>query len=131
MMKPASRMSEMMGRYRTPALASLCAFCAAWMVMMANRYFTQSAADLEGGLGIGADDGSWLTTAYSAAEPIGVAIGCWLAMGLSIRRVLLPAVFLFLAALTALRAAGHPAYTPIWNMASSTSSRVHPTFKAP
>ena len=48
-MKPASRMSEMMGRYRTPALASLCAFCAAWMVMMANRYFTQSAADLEGG----------------------------------------------------------------------------------
>ncbi|MEN3227673.1 MFS transporter [Methylorubrum rhodesianum] len=95
-------MSEMMGRYRTPALASLCAFCAAWMVMMANRYFTQSAADLEGGLGIGADDGSWLTTAYSAAEPIGVAIGCWLAMGLSIRRVLLPAVFLFLAASTAL-----------------------------
>ena len=66
--------------------------------MMASRYFAQSAGDLEGGLGIGADYGSWLSTAYSAAEPIGVAIGCWLAIGISIRRVLLPAIFVFLLA---------------------------------
>lgn len=65
---------------------------------MATRYFTLSAADINGGLGIDADLGSWLTTAYAAGEPVGVAAGCWLVLGLSLRRVLLAAVALFLAA---------------------------------
>src|SRR5271167_4616109 len=45
------------------ALASLSAFCAAWMVMMAARYFGLSAGDIEDGIGVGNDGGSWLATA--------------------------------------------------------------------
>jgi DHA2 family multidrug resistance protein len=81
-----------------PALASISGFSAAWMAMMATRYFGLSAGDINGGIGVGVDSGSWLSTAYSALEPIGVVLGCWLSIGLSIRRVLMPAVALFLAA---------------------------------
>jgi DHA2 family multidrug resistance protein len=81
-----------------PTLASISGFSAAWMVMMATRYFGLSAGDINGGVGVGIDTGSWLSTAYSVLEPIGVALACWLSIGLSIRRVLMPAVALFLAA---------------------------------
>ena len=65
------------------ALASISGFAAAWMAMMATRYFALSADDINGGIGIGVDEGSWLSTAYSACEPIGVILGCWLSVGLS------------------------------------------------
>lgn len=79
-------------------LASASACAAAWMVMLSTRYFSLSANDIGGALGIGIDDGSWLPTAYSTFEPVGVVIGCWLATALSIRRVLLGGVYLFLGA---------------------------------
>ena len=88
-----------LGRVRAaPTLASISAFSAAWMAMMATRYYGLSADDINGGIGIGLDDGSWLSTAYSACEPIGVVVGCWLAGGLSLRRVLLASVAIFLLA---------------------------------
>src|SRR5258708_7888119 len=93
-----------------PALASISGFSAAWMAMMATRYFTLSAGDINGGIGIGVDDGSWLSTAYSACEPIGATAGCWLSIGLSIRRVLLASVALFLlASILPVIAPGFPA----------------------
>ncbi len=82
----------------TNVLASISAFSAAWMVMMATRYFSLSAADINGGIGIGSDDGSWLPTAYSICEPIGVVIGCWLALGLALRQVMLVSIALFMFA---------------------------------
>ena len=81
------------------ALASISGFAAAWMAMMATRYFALSADDINGGIGIGVDEGSWLSTAYSACEPIGVILGCWLSIGLSIRRVLLASVAVFIVAM--------------------------------
>ena len=81
-----------------PLLASASAFAAAWMVMLSTRYFSLSAPDIGGALGIGRDDGSWLPTAYSTFEPVGVVIGCWLANALSIRRVFLGGIYLFLGA---------------------------------
>src|SRR3984893_12674467 len=81
------------------ALASISGFAAAWMAMMATRYFALSADDINGGIGIGVDEGSWLSTAYSACEPIGVILGCWLSVGLSIRRVLLASVAVFIVAM--------------------------------
>lgn len=78
-------------------LASLAAFSAAWMVVMATRYFALQAADVNGGLGVGVDSGSWLSTAYSVCEPIGVILGSWLGMVVSLRRMLLASVALFLA----------------------------------
>jgi DHA2 family multidrug resistance protein len=66
------------------------------MVTLSTRYFSLSAADIYGVLGIGADKGSWLPTAYNAFEPVGVVMGCWLASSLSIRRILLSGISLFL-----------------------------------
>src|SRR5260370_40872058 len=98
-----------LGRVRAaPTWASISGFSAAWMAMMATRYYGLSADDINGGIGIGVDDGSWLSTAYSACEPIGVIVGCWLARGLSLRRLLLAAAAIFL--LAALRAALAPRF---------------------
>jgi MFS transporter, DHA2 family, multidrug resistance protein len=94
----------------TNVLASISAFSAAWMVMMATRYFSLSAGDISGGIGIGSDDGSWLPTAYSICEPIGVVLGCWLALGLALRQVMLVSIALFMfASLLPVCAPGFPA----------------------
>ena len=77
-------------------LSSLAAFCAAWMVVAATRYYALQGADINGGLGVGIDTGSWLSTAYSVCEPIGVVIGSWLGIALSLRRMLLVGVATFL-----------------------------------
>lgn len=82
---------------RNTWLASIAAFSAAWMVVMATRYFALQAGDVNGGLGVGVDSGSWLSTVYSICEPIGVVLGSWLGMVVSLRRMLLAGVALFLA----------------------------------
>jgi DHA2 family multidrug resistance protein len=77
-------------------LASLGGFSAAWMVIMATRYYALQGADINGGLGVGTDTGSWLATAYSVCEPIGVILGAWLGIALSLRRMLLTGVVVYL-----------------------------------
>jgi MFS transporter, DHA2 family, multidrug resistance protein len=77
-------------------LASLAAFSAAWMVEMATRFYALQGSDINGALGVGFDTGSWLATAYSVCEPIGVVIGAWLGIALSLRRMLLAGVVAFL-----------------------------------
>ena len=78
--------------------ASAAAFCAAWMVTLATRYFAVSAVPIDAALRIGRGEASWLSAAYLAGEPLGVMLGCWLALALSVRRVLLAGIVLFLAA---------------------------------
>jgi hypothetical protein len=39
-------------------LASAAAFCAAWMVEMATRYYALQGGDINGGLDVGIDTGS-------------------------------------------------------------------------
>jgi MFS transporter, DHA2 family, multidrug resistance protein len=67
------------------------------MVEMATRYYALQGSDINGALGVGLDSGSWLSTAYSACEPIGVVVGAWLGIALSVRRMLLVGVVIFLA----------------------------------
>lgn len=81
---------------RDGLLASLAALSATWMVIMASRCFALQAADVNGGLGVGVDSGSWLSTAYAVCEPIGVVLGSWLGMALAPRRMLLAGVAAFL-----------------------------------
>ncbi|GAJ29110.1 MFS transporter [Acidomonas methanolica] len=83
--------SEMRGQLLTGS----CGVCAAWMVMMSTRFFALSLPDIEGTLGIGPDEGSWLTAGYLAFEPVGVGLGCWLAVIFSLRRIMLLAITLF------------------------------------
>lgn len=78
--------------------ACVAAIAAAWMTMLGARYAVLGFADVRGGLGLGVDDGSWLSTAYAAGDVGGVVTGCWLATALSLRRVLLGATCLFTAA---------------------------------
>jgi MFS transporter, DHA2 family, multidrug resistance protein len=78
-------------------LSSVAALFAAWMVVMATRYFALQGSDVDGGLGVGTDTGSWLSTAYAVCEPIGVVIGSWLGIALSLRRMLLIGVTVFMA----------------------------------
>ena len=66
------------------------------MVEMATRYFALQGGDINGALGVGIDTGSWLSTAYSVCEPIGVVIGAWLGIILSLRRMLIAGVVMFL-----------------------------------
>ncbi len=77
-------------------LSSVAAFSAAWMVLMATRYYALQGSDINGALGVGVDTGSWLSTAYSVCEPIGVVAGAWLGIALSLRRMLLAGVVIFL-----------------------------------
>src|SRR5580692_12777104 len=79
-------------------LSSVAGFSAAWMVVMATRYFALQGSDINGALGVGIDTGSWLSTTYSVCEPIGVIIGAWLGIALSLRRMLLIGVVMFLIA---------------------------------
>jgi MFS transporter, DHA2 family, multidrug resistance protein len=77
-------------------LSSFAGLSAAWMVEMATRYFALQGGDINGALGVGIDTGSWLSTAYSVCEPIGVVIGAWLGIILSLRRMLIAGVVMFL-----------------------------------
>ena len=77
-------------------LISLSAMSAAWMVGMATRYYAMQAGDINGALGVGVDDGSWLSTTYAICEPIGVLIGTWLGIVFSLRRLLLMGIIGFL-----------------------------------
>jgi MFS transporter, DHA2 family, multidrug resistance protein len=77
-------------------LSSFAGLCAAWMVEMATRYFALQGGDINGALGVGIDTGSWLSTAYTVCEPIGVVIGAWLGIVLSLRRMLIAGVVMFL-----------------------------------
>jgi DHA2 family multidrug resistance protein len=77
-------------------LSSVAGCSAAWMVLMATRYYALQASDINGELGVGNDTGSWLTTAYAVCEPLGVVVGAWLGTALSTRRMLLLGAVLFL-----------------------------------
>jgi DHA2 family multidrug resistance protein len=77
-------------------VSSLAGLSAAWMVVMATRYYALQGGDIDGALGVGSDTGSWLSTAYSICEPIGVVIGAWLGIALSLRRMLLVGVVTYL-----------------------------------
>jgi DHA2 family multidrug resistance protein len=77
-------------------LSGVAGFSAAWMVEMATRYYALQGGDINGALGVGIDTGSWLSTAYAVCEPIGVVMGAWLGIALSVRRMLLVGVVIFL-----------------------------------
>src|SRR5580692_11624860 len=77
-------------------LSSLAALSAAWMVVANTRYSALQGSDINGAMGVGIDSGSWLSTAYSVCEPIGVVVGAWLGIALSLRRMLLSGVVIFL-----------------------------------
>ena len=53
------------------------------------RLTTQGLADIRGALGLGFDDGSWISTIFSAAQMVVTPAAAWMSTVLSTRRVLL------------------------------------------
>ena len=53
------------------------------------RITTQGLADIRGALGLGFDEGSWISTIFSAAQMIVTPAAAWMSTVLSTRRVLL------------------------------------------
>jgi MFS transporter, DHA2 family, multidrug resistance protein len=59
---------------------------AALMAGLNSRVGSLALADIRGALGLGLDDASWLTTAYSTGELIAMPFAAWFAITLSVRR---------------------------------------------
>jgi len=61
-----------------------------------TRVTTFGLADIRGGLGLGFDEGSWLTTAFSASQMVVAPCAAWLSTVLGPRRFLLWASAIFI-----------------------------------
>lgn len=61
-------------------------FLAAMIAGINNRVGSLTLADLRGASGFGLDDGSWITTVYSAGELLAMPVAGWFAITLSLRR---------------------------------------------
>jgi len=53
------------------------------------RLTSQGLADIRGALGVGFDEGSWVSTIFSAAQMVVTPAAAWMSTVLSTRRVLL------------------------------------------
>ncbi|WP_082339907.1 MFS transporter [Pseudomonas sp. Pf153] len=70
-----------------PLVGLLGIFLAAMMAGLNTRVGALAAADIRGAMGLGFDDGSWLSTAYNAGELIAMPFSAWFAITLSVRRL--------------------------------------------
>ena len=72
---------------KRPLVGLLGIFIAAMMAGLNTRVGALALADVRGAMGLGFDDASWLTTAYSAGELIAMPFSAWFAITLSVRRL--------------------------------------------
>ena len=67
----------------------------AFISTLNTRVTTFGLADIRGGLGLGFDEGSWLTTAFSASQMVVTPAAAWLSIVIGPRRFLLWAGAIF------------------------------------
>src|SRR5713226_7806460 len=72
--------------------ATLGAFMAVLNIQIVNA----SLADIQGAIGVGIDDGGWISTAYLVAEIVVIPLSGWLAKVFSVRVYLLANAVVFL-----------------------------------
>jgi MFS transporter, DHA2 family, multidrug resistance protein len=72
-----------------PAVGVVAVMLGAIISTLNARLTTQGLADIRGGLGLGLDDGSWISTIFSAAQMVVTPAAAWMGAVLSTRRVLL------------------------------------------
>jgi DHA2 family multidrug resistance protein len=58
------------GRCEYPAVGVLAVMIGAFISTLNVRVTTQGLADIRGALGLGFDDGSWISTIFSAAQMV-------------------------------------------------------------
>jgi DHA2 family multidrug resistance protein len=77
------------GRSEYPAVGVVAVMMGALISTLNARLTTQGLADIRGALGLGFDDGSWISTIFSAAQMVVTPAAAWMGTVLSTRRVLL------------------------------------------
>jgi DHA2 family multidrug resistance protein len=77
------------GRSERPVLGAVAVLIGAFISTLNVRITTFGLADLRGGLGLGFDEGSWISTVFTAAQMVVTPAAAWMSTVLSTRRVLL------------------------------------------
>jgi len=72
-----------------PILGILAVMLGAFISSLNTKTTTFGLADIRGGLGLGFDEGSWITTVFGAAQMVVTPAAAWMSTVLSTRRVLL------------------------------------------
>ncbi len=86
------------GRCERPVLGAVAVLIGAFISTLNVRITTFGLADLRGGLGLGFDEGSWISTVFTAAQMVVTPAAAWMSTVLSTRRVLLWTGTVFAAA---------------------------------
>ena len=71
-----------------PILGILAVMLGAFISSLNTKVTTFGLADIRGGLGLGFDEASWITTAFGAAQMVVTPAAAWMSTVLSTRRVL-------------------------------------------
>src|ERR1700730_9981890 len=72
-----------------PLLGVVAVLLGAFLSSLNTRLTTFGLADIRGGMGLGFDEGSWLTTVFGAAQMVAAPSAAWLSMAIGTRRFLL------------------------------------------
>jgi MFS transporter, DHA2 family, multidrug resistance protein len=72
-----------------PLVGVIAVLLGAFLSSLNTRLTTFGLADIRGGMGLGFDEGSWLTTVFGAAQMVAAPSAAWLSMVVGTRRFLL------------------------------------------
>jgi DHA2 family multidrug resistance protein len=86
---PARRLLGAVNRCEYPVLGVIAVLLGAFISTLNTRITTQGLADIRGALGLGFDEGSWISTVFFAAQMVVTPAAAWMSTVLSTRRVLL------------------------------------------
>src|SRR5262249_61098713 len=94
-----------------PLLGVFAVLFGAFLSSLNTRLTTFGLADIRGGMGLGFDEGSWLTTVFGASQMVVAPSAAWLSTVVGTRRFLLWTTALF--AVTSLLVPFTPDYSAI------------------
>jgi MFS transporter, DHA2 family, multidrug resistance protein len=86
---PGGGLFAAIGRCEYPALGVVAVMIGAFISSLNTRITTFGLADIRGGLSLGFDEASWITTVFGAAQMVVTPAAAWMSTVLSTRRVLL------------------------------------------
>jgi DHA2 family multidrug resistance protein len=78
-----------------PLLGGVAVLLGAFLSSLNTCLTTFGLADIRGGMGLGFDEGAWLTTVFGAAQMVAAPSAAWLSMVVGTRRFLLRASVIF------------------------------------
>src|SRR5580693_2300498 len=77
------------GRCEYPVLGVVAVMLGAFISSLNTRISTFGLADIRGGLSLGFDEGSWITTVFGAAQMVVTPAAAWMSTIFGTRRVLM------------------------------------------